>query len=370
MRILIIANTSFKLINFRSNLMSTLISDGHSVTAVAPLDNYTDCFTNIGVQFIELKFNSFSTSFLHELGLIRRIYNILRHERPDVILSFTIKPNIYSAFTAQILSIPTLPNITGLGAAFDNNGILYFVIKLLYRLSFRKCQKVFFQNNQDLSSFIRHSLVRADQAALLPGSGVDLERFAPLPLPGRGKKITFLFIARMLRDKGVEFFAEGASRISKIFPEARFQLLGPYGTGKKGGLGPDDIAALSYKYNVSYLGCTDDVRPFLAAADCVVLPSYYREGTPRSLLEAAAMGRVVITTDMPGCRDVVEHGVSGYTCPARDVEGLAAMLRKFIELSDEQRQKMGTAGNKRMRELFNEEIVINAYRRALANCHR
>ncbi|MCE9664050.1 glycosyltransferase family 4 protein [Halomonas sp. M5N1S17] len=360
MKILLIANTSFKLVNFRSTLIQRLVEEGHSLTALVPVDNRTPELTALGVRVINMPMHATGTSPFRELKLLLRIFLSIRRIRPDAILGYTIKPNIYGALSARALGIPFIPNVTGLGSVFDRPGLLKKMVKPLYRTAFRHCPKVYLQNPDDLELFLQAGLIDKRQARLLPGSGVDLAHFAAAPLPNQDQ-VTFLLVARMLGDKGVEVFAEAAESLHATYPQARFQLLGPYGTGKAGGLTQRDIARLTHSGVVSYLGETTDVRPYISAADCVVLPTFYREGTPRSLLEAAAVGRPVITTNMPGCRDVVEPGVTGYLCPPRDSAGLAAAMGQFLKLSDAERTAMGNAARIRMATHFDEETVINAY---------
>lgn len=368
MKILLLANSGFKLANFRAGLIQTLISEGHELVGAVPHDDHKSRLEAIGVRVIDLPMDATGTSLLHEADLLWRILDLTRRERPDAIFGYTIKPNIYGALCARILGIPFIPNVTGLGSVFDDNNFLAGTVKRLYRTAFRRCPRVFLQNPEDLEMFVCGGLARREQVELLPGSGVDLNNFAHAPLPGRETQVTFLLVARMLRDKGVEIFAEAAELLHRRFPQVAFQLLGPYGTGKASGLNEADIARLTESGAIIYLGEADDVRPFLTAADCVVLPSFYREGTPRSLLEASAMGRPVITTDMPGCRDTVKSEISGYLCVARDTQSIADAMENFILLSDIDRQVMGMAARSHMVEYFDEQLVIDSYRQALKLC--
>lgn len=365
MRILLLANSSFMLVNFRAGLIARLLKDGHELIAVAPRDSYSDRFVQWGVHFIDLPMNATGTSPLGELLLFTRVYHILRRERPDAVFGYTIKPNIYGALSARVNNVPFLPNVTGLGSVFDREGLVKTVVTQLYRLALRKCPRIFLQNPDDLALFIDNGLARDDQAFLLPGSGVDLSHFQATPLPGKGNRVTFLLVARMLREKGVEVFAQAAALLRAEYPNARFQLLGPIVEGKSASITRTEIDALIASGVVDYLGETQDVRPFIAASDCVVLPSFYREGTPRSLLEAGAMGRPIITTDMPGCRDVVSPGKSGYLVAPCDSLGLENAIRQFLSLPDDVRADMGSASRKWISERFDETIVIDAYRHAL-----
>ncbi|WGW04492.1 glycosyltransferase family 4 protein [Tropicibacter oceani] len=365
MHILLLANSSFKLVNFRAGLIQRLLEEGHQLTAVAPRDAHSDQLEAWGLRYVDLPMNATGTSPIKELGLLLRIARIIRRERPDAILGYTIKPNIYGALSARLTGIPFLPNVTGLGTAFDHDGFFSRLIKTLYRAAFRRCPRVFLQNPEDRDVFLHAGLIAPEQAFLLPGSGVDLKAFSTEPLPGKGGQQTFLLVARMLREKGVIEFVEAARKVAKTHPQARFLLLGPFGEGKAGGLERDEIAALTADGVVEHLGAVKDVRPALSQADCVVLPSYYREGTPRSLLEAAAKGRPIITTHMPGCKDVVEPGKNGYLVNPRDSDSLAEAMTQFLDLDDDARVEMGKASRSRMETRFDEQIVIDAYLEAL-----
>ncbi|MCG7522717.1 glycosyltransferase family 4 protein [Ruegeria sp. Ofav3-42] len=365
MKILLLANSSFKLINFRGTLIRELVAQGHDLIAVAPRDDYTQDFEQMGVRFVDLKMSATGTSVPAELALLARVFRIVRQHRPDAILGYTIKPNIYGALSARMLGIPFLPNVTGLGSVFDKDTLLSRVVKFLYRTAFRRCPRVFLQNPEDLATFVDNKLIAREQACLLPGSGVDLQRFPATPLPGTGKNRCFTLVARMLREKGIIEFVEAARAIAPEFPEARFVLLGPYGGGKAGGLDEAEINALTKDGIVEYHPSVKDVRPVVASADCVVLPSFYREGTPRSLLEAAAMGRPIITTTQPGCKDVVDHGSSGFLCAPKSVESLADAMRNFLELGDVEMNGMGARSREIAETVFDEKIVIASYNDAL-----
>jgi glycosyltransferase involved in cell wall biosynthesis len=256
-----------------------------------------------------------------------------------------------------------LPNVSGLGTAFIRGGPLQMIVTRLYRAGFRRASVVFFQNVEDRQLFVGRRIVRPDQARVLPGSGVDLERFRPAPLAAGAP--VFLFIGRLLRDKGVIEFVEAARSLRSEFPDARFQLLGAVDQGNRTAIRQSEIDAWIAEGVVEHLGTTDDVRPFIAAATAVVLPSY-REGLPRSLLEAAAMARPLVASDVPGCRDVVVDGLNGYLCAVRDADSLAAAMRRLAQLPPAQRLAMGEAGRQRVQERFSEALVVRAYLDVLA----
>lgn len=364
MRIVLTGNTSFKIANFRAGLISALHEDGHELIVVSPPDDYTEILQQMGCTTIALRMDRNGTNPLSEAKLMTAIYRQLAQLRPDYVFGYTIKNNIYAGMACRRLGIPFAPNVTGLGPAFNRRGLLNKVVRRLYLSAFRDARMVFFQNTEDRQTFLEVGLVAPEFARLLPGSGVDLERFKEMPLPS-SPPVRFLLIARMLRDKGVGQFAEAAAQVRAEHPEAEFQLLGPLDHAAKSRIEMAEIDAWRSAGVLSYLGATTDVRPYIEQAHCVVLPSYYREGTPRSLLEAAAMGRPLITTNMPGCQDTLRDGVSGYLVRPQESEDLARAFKRFLALSPEERQAMGQAGRKFMEDRFDEQLVIDAYKRLL-----
>lgn len=363
-KILISANTSWYVYNFRRTMISAFIADGHEVIVAAPHDDYTDRIIALGCRFIPIKMDNKGISPLRDASLIWHLRKLLRAHKPDIALTYTIKCNIYFCLAARPLKIPVVPNVSGLGTAFLADNWLNHIVRMLYRYSFRWPKIVFFQNKDDKETFLSLGLVSDDQAHLLPGSGVDLNWFAPAPL-AKSDKITFLLIARLLWDKGVGEFVEAARKVRQNYPQARFQLLGFLNVENRSAIPLEALESWVEEGVVEYLGATDDVRPHIAAADCIVLPSYYPEGTPRSLLEAASMARPVITTDAPGCRNVVEHGQTGFLCEPRNVRSLVGAIEKFLTFSCQERTKMGHLGRQKMEKEYDETIVIDAYRKVI-----
>lgn len=361
MHIAIGYNTSHYIWLLRANLIRALLEGGYRVTVLAPRDDYTERLKCFGVDYCELPMKMDRNPFA-DLLLMLRFRSALHRIKPDLFLGYTAKPNIYGSLAAQSIGIPVINNIAGLGTAFLNNGWLTRVVKVLYRLALSRSACVFFQNRDDRDLFVRCHLVRPEQVRLLPGSGVDLKHFAPAPSPqsGSGDGPVFILIARLLWDKGVGEFVEAARFVRKRFPQARFRLLGFLDVENRSAVPRGIVESWVSEGIVEYLGQTDDVRPFIAAADCVVLPSY-REGTPRSLLEAAAMGKPLITTNTPGCRDVVEDGVNGWLCRVKDAKDLAEAMLRFCSASDEQRTDMGRQSRLKAEREFDENIVIEAY---------
>lgn len=365
MHVLITVNAAWNIWNFRRSLVMSLIRDGHRVTVLAPPDETVGALERAGCRVVPLAMDVRGLNPFADLGLLWRFRAIFRQERPDVVLGFTIKNNIFGALAANSLSVPFVPNVTGLGTAFLSGGPLQRVAESLYRVAFRSLPVVFFQNDEDQALFVRRGLVRAAQAQVLPGSGIDLGYFTPSAMPDAiggadGEAPIFLMVARLLRDKGVVEFVEAARRIKADLPFARFQLLGPAGAENRTAIHPDEVQKWVSDGVVEYLGAHDDVRPFLRAASAVVLPSY-REGAPRTLIEASAMARPVIATDVPGCRAVVEPDVTGFLCKVRDADSLAIVMRRFLGLSDVERAAMGAAARAKMEREFDQGFVLAAY---------
>jgi glycosyltransferase involved in cell wall biosynthesis len=294
-----------------------------------------------------------------DAALFWQYVRLLRSERPAAMLGFTVKPNVYGSLAARLCGIPALNNITGLGTAFISKGPLESLVTALYRPALRKAEAVFFHNEDDRDLFVGRKIVRSEQAIVIPGSGIDLSRFRPEPLPGRADAPVFLLIGRLINEKGVREFVDAAARLKSDWPNARFQLLGDFATGPRA-VSRDELEGWVVASTVEYLGASSDVRPFIAAADCLVLPSY-REGLPRSLLEGAAMGRPLIATDAPGCRHVVEPGVTGFMCDVQSAASLAGAMDSFLHLTPDERVEMGRRARQMVEERFNDERINEAY---------
>jgi glycosyltransferase involved in cell wall biosynthesis len=358
-KIVLSANSDWNIANFRPGLIRALKLAGYEPVVIAPHEPAADSrMRELDVERITVRIDRSGLNPWADLKLLATYKKLLGRLRPTAYLGYTIKPNIYGSLAAGSLGIPAIPNVSGLGTAFMRAGPLQRVVTTLYRLGFRRAPVVLFQNDEDRQLFLSRRIVRPDQARLVPGSGVDLDRFVPAPPPA-GPPI-FLLIARLLRDKGVIEFVEAGRSLRTQMPEARFQLLGPIDSGNRTAVTQHELDAWVGEGIVEHLGTVDDVRPFIANATAVVLPSY-REGMPRSLLEAAAMARPLIAADAPGCRDMVEDGVNGYLCAVRDPVSLASAMHRLAELPQEQRLAMGQAARRKIEEHFGEELVIRAY---------
>lgn len=360
-KILISVNTAWNIYNFRSGLIKALLNHGYQVVAVAPRDEYAPRLRELGCRFISIPMDGNGTHPGRDLSLLMHYYRVLRTERPLAYLGYTVKPNVYGSMAAHMLRIPVINNIAGLGTTFINSSLLTRVVRTLYRVALRRSRRIFFQNADDQALFIKTGLVRSDSTDRVPGSGMDLARFLPVPpSPLTDRPFVFLLVSRMLKDKGVEEFVEAARLVRRQIPAVEFQLLGFIDAANANSIPRERIQGWESEGLVRYLGKTDDVRPYLSAADCVVLPSY-REGVPRSLLEAAAMARPIIATDVVGCRDVVDHDVNGLLCRVKDSGDLAEKMMQMFHFSQERRMEMGRAGRQKVESEFDEKLVIQKY---------
>jgi glycosyltransferase involved in cell wall biosynthesis len=344
---------------FRMTLIRTLMDGGYEVHVLAPRDEYTDRITACGCAFHPI---GLSTKGKNPLREISTAFSFLRSYywlHPDVVLHYTIKPNLYGSLAARILRIPAIDNVTGLGSFFGRKGVLQAIIRLFYKIAFKHVERIFFQNPDDLSAFIGGGLAALSQADLLPGSGVDLKRFAPRTRhPG---PFTFLFVGRLLKEKGVEDLIAASRILAGRLDGLRIILLGKRDDADPAAADPRTLERASEEGIVELAGIVDDVRPVIADADCVVLPSYYREGIPRSLLEAAAMGKPLIAADSIGTREPVRDGVNGYLCRPRDPVNLSEKMLRMARLSGNTRSAMGAASRRIAEERFDERIVIAKY---------
>lgn len=364
LKIIIALNTAWNLINFRSGLIRALVFHGYDVIAVAPEDAYSQQLGALGCRFVPIPMDNKGTHPGRDLLLLWRFVRLIRKERPDVLLGYTIKPNIYGSLAAYISGVPVINNVTGLGTVFIKGGWLNWFVRALYRVALARSRKVFFQNEDDRHFFITDGLVDGAFTDRLPGSGVDLKKFQPAPLPGR-HQIRFLLIARMLWDKGVGEYVEAARLVKKRGLNAEVCLLGFLDVQNPAAISKSQMDKWVAEGVVRYLGVSDNVREEIAQADCIVLPSFYREGTPRTLLEAAAMARPLITTDSVGCRDVVDDGVNGFICRPKDALDLADKMARMIAMPHAEREAMGRQGREKVEREFDEKIVIDKYLSAI-----
>lgn len=356
--LLLVANSSWNLAHFRAGLIGRLRDGGWRVEAAVPVG---DAPVSPTIPTHHFPLRAEGTAPLAELRTLLGLIRIVRARRPAAVLSFTPKGNIYGGLAARAVGVPLLPNVSGLGTAFIRGGLLQRISVALYREAFRNVPVVFFQNRDDSALFTELGIVQPEQAELLPGSGVDCRRFKPRPLPSRDVgQAELLFVGRLLGDKGVRELAEAMRLVKPRRPGVRLTLLGDLGAANRTAVRAEEVAGWERDGLLRHAGRTDDVRPFLAAADAVVLPSY-REGMPRSLLEAAAAGRPLLASDVPGCRELVQDGRNGLLFPVRSAEGLAKAIERFADTPPNQRRAWGAAARALAEQQFDERVVTDRY---------
>lgn len=369
MKITIVLNTSWNLYNFRRGLVDALQHAGHTVILVAPEDAYSATLRQLGYDLRTVGMDRRGTHPGRDLSFLYQLYRIYRSVRPDVTLHFTVKPNIYGTLAASLLGIKTINTVSGLGTVFLKPGLGSRVARWLYRTTFRLPDRVFFHNPDDYQLFITQGLVSPARAATVPGSGINLRHFRPQPPPPPSTTFTFLVIARLLYDKGIVEYAEAARTLRRRGLHVRCQLLGARDPEHQRGIPDAQVDGWVSDQTLEYLGTTDDVRPFIHRADAVVLPSY-REGLPRTLLEAASLQKPIITTNTPGCRHVVSDGQNGLLCRVRDAADLAEKMQRLVAMPAAARQEMGQRGRSIVAQRFSEEYVVDQYLSTVATVSR
>jgi len=358
-KILISINTFWNIYNFRVELINALQSKGHEVIALAPKDAYATKLEALGVKCVNINMNQQGINPFGDLKLIRDYYSIFKMIQPDLILSYTIKPNIYGNLAAKILAIPTINNISGLGTIFIKKTVISYIGRLLYKIGLTCSSHVFFQNNEDQQLFIKYKLIKPTKNSVIPGSGVDTTYFKSNRTTNLGNR--FLFVGRLIRDKGVIEFLEAALKILQTYPDKQFLLIGELDCNNKTALNKSSLDYyLNQSSQIQYLGKTDDIKSLLSEVDVMVLPSY-REGLSKSLTEAASMSLPIITTDVPGCREVVEHKFNGILCQVKSMSSLENAILEMILLSNETRHSMGLKGRLKIIDTFSNTIVIKTY---------
>ncbi|MFM0051970.1 glycosyltransferase family 4 protein [Caballeronia grimmiae] len=361
LRIALVCNTAWAIYTYRRGVLRMLTERGAEVTIIAPRDRTFEPLIEMGCRCVELPVASKGTDPRQDLKTMIALYREYRATRPHLVFHYTIKPNIYGSLAAMLARVPSIAVTTGLGYVFIQKSRTAQIAKRLYRFAFRFPREVWFLNRDDHQAFVDENLLaHPDRARRLHGEGVDLDDFALAPLPRR-EDFVFILIGRLLWDKGVAEYVEAARRLRRRYPHARFQLLGPVGVDNPSAISRTDVEAWEHENIVEYLGEANDVRPLVAAADCVVLPSY-REGVPRTLMEASAMGRPIVATDVPGCREVVEHGVNGFLCEVKSADSLAEQLERMLTLPFEEREAMALRGREKVAREFDEKKVVERYK--------
>jgi len=359
-KIVLASNTAWSLFNFRLGIARNFKENGYKVVLIAPYDEYSRRLEE-EFEYHDIYMNNKGTNPKEDFKTTIEFYKLYKKIKPDIVLHYTIKPNIYGTIACNLLGIKTVNNIAGLGSLFIKQNFVTKIAKFLYKYSQGKADKIFFQNSDDYEMFTNEGLVEKSKCDVLPGSGVETSKFVPVEHAKEDEKFRFLLIARMLWDKGVGEYVDAAKIIKSKYPHVEFQLLGFLDVINKSAISKEQMQKWVDEGLVNYLGVSDNVKEEIAKADCIVLPSFYREGTPRTLLESASMAKPIITTDNVGCRDVVDDGINGYLCEVRNAGDLADKMEMMLNLSEEKRKSMGEAGRAKMINEFDERIVIGKY---------
>lgn len=353
MRVLILANNDLGLYKFRKEIIEALLKD-NEVFICLPNGEYIGKLVELGCRYLECEMDRHGTNPLQELRLMKRYSDVIKECRPDIVFTYTIKPNVYGGMVCAAKKVPYVANITGLGTAVENPGLLQKITLGLYRFGLRKAQKVFFQNKENQEFLLKHNIVKGAYD-LLPGSGVNLDQYQVLDYP-EGDTIDFVFIARVMKEKGIDQYLDAAKAIREKYPKTRFHICGFCEQAYE-----DELKKLSDKGTIIYHGLVDDITVIHKISQCTIHPTYYPEGLSNVLLESAACGRPIITTDRSGCREVIDDGVNGFVIKQKDSQDLTRKIEKFLSLSVEERRSLGLAGRKKVEKEFNRTIVITKY---------
>ncbi|MCB2296773.1 glycosyltransferase family 4 protein [Clostridium tagluense] len=353
-KVLILVNHDVVIYNFRKELVESLLQEGYEVYISSPNGERIDDLVAMGCKYIEASISRHGTNIIEELKLLYYYKKIIKDVKPDVVLSYTIKPNIYGGMACESLNVPYIANITGLGSAVENKGVMQNISIILYKIAFRKINCVFFQNTENRQFFINNNIA-IDKHRLIPGSGVNLKQFHVLDYPS-DETIEFTFISRIMKEKGIDQYIEAAEYIRNKYPNTVFHICGFCEEAYE-----EKLKILQDKGIINYHGMQRDVRVILEKTHCTIHPTYYPEGMSNVLLESAACGRPVITADRSGCREVVDDGMNGYIVEQQNSKDLIEKIEKFLKLGYEEKKKMGLVGRKKVEDEFDRQIVVEAY---------
>lgn len=358
LKILILANDTTYTYNLRNEIIERLAADGHEVVVASQPLLLREELIGLGCRLVDIKTNRHGMNPLADLSLLMKFRKVLLDEKPDAVLTYNIKPNAYGGMACRMTKTHYLSNITGLGTAVEYPGFIQRISIKLYKAGVAGADCVFFQNEENRQFFIsRNMLPKKARIRLLPGSGVSLKLHQAMPYPADGGQTNFLFIARVMREKGIDLYLEAAKRINGRHKDVMFHICGRCDDGKY----IDLLKEAEKGGYITYHGEQKNMVPFFRMAHCIVHPSYYPEGMSNVLLEAAAHCRPVIATDRAGCRETVDEGRSGFLIPIRDEAMLENALEKFLAMSWEERKNMGLAGRAKIEREFDRQIVVKAY---------
>ncbi|NRA47762.1 MAG: glycosyltransferase family 4 protein [Phaeodactylibacter sp.] len=358
--IAILSNTSWSIYNFRRGLVRKLSDEGYKILIICPPDQYTEKLKPEPCLFVPVQLSRHKINPFLDLKYAFQIFQILKRYQPDFLISYTIKPNIYAQLAARLLKIPRLGVVTGLGYLFIGMTWKTQIVKRLYRFSFKGANRVWFLNKEDEALFLNNRIVTEQQTGYLPSEGVDITYFRPENNKSE-HGVSIIYAGRLIREKGVPEFVQAARILKAEFPEVTFQIAGFIEKEAPGAIQLADIKAWQKENIIQYKGAKADIRPILSNSDCVVLPTYYREGVPRILLEAASMGKIIVGTNTPGCKDIITEGHNGFLCEPKHSEHLAETIRKILKLTPEERTELGEHGRAIVEAEFREEFIIQKY---------
>jgi len=369
-KIALVANSTWNFYNFRLNVLKAMVENGYEVVIISPADEYLEfLLEKLSVRHIPLRhLDRKGINPVRELLLFRELKKIYQEESPDLIFHYTIKPNIYGSLAAGKLRIRSIAVTTGLGYAFTHSNVISFSARLLYKIALKHSRQVWFLNEDDKSVFLENGLISEEKAKVLRGEGVDTDYFSPIPSTRdhSDTKMIFLLSARMIFDKGIREFVDAVSLLNKKGYNVEGVLVGFLDEDNPKSIPMDLIKKWQSNGSINFLGKTADIRPYIANADCVVLPSFYREGIPRILLEASSMEKPIITSDQVGCKEVVDDNITGLICKKRDVKSLVAAMEKMLLMSPDERTRMGRSGRLKTIKEFDDQLIISTYLHVLA----
>ena len=365
-KIVIVDNMAWSIFNFHLSVIKKLTAAGYQIIIAAPVDEYISKINkSYYKKYIPLKhLNPQGQSFSHELLLIRELYLLYKAEKPDLIINYTIKPNIFGNIAARLAGMRTVSVITGLGYTFLNSGPVNYLIRKLYKWALKKTEKLIVLNKDDFELFTENNSFPKEKTLIFPGTGINTNFFRPLPNPRQDDKFVFLFIGRLLYDKGIREFVDAAKQVRQICKKSEFWVVGDLNPGNPSAVSKEEFLKWTESKTIRYFGTTKEIRKFIKYSDAIVLPSY-REGVPRSVMEGMSMEKPIITTDVAGCRETVEDGINGFIVPPKDSLALAEAITKVYNLSKEDLSEMGRESRQYVLEKFDEKIIVSSYLKLL-----
>ncbi len=364
-KIAFVSNTSFSLYNFRIGVIRHFVKN-YDVVVIAPEDEYSDFFRKEGIRYIPIVMENKGTSVVNDMRLMKNLYNLYKKEKLDFIFHYTIKPIIYGSIASSLQSIKSIAITTGLGFAFMKESLINKIVKVMYRFAVRRVCEVWFLNHDDFQVFISNKIVKENKTFILNSEGVDMEHFSEMEKSSNNGNFTFLLFSRLIVEKGIREYATAAKKLKAKYPDISFSLLGKIDVGTSGNISQEEIDEWVREGYIDYKGYSLEVRQFIADSDCVVLPSYYREGIPRCLMEAMSMKKPIITTNNVGCVELIEDGVNGYMCEPKSADDLMEKMERLFLLSKEEQIKMGESGREIIRKKYDEKLIIETYEKRIS----